>query len=126
MTPRELERLISRGTERPYQPISPEQRALLPRVDIPPKPESEIVPAKHLDARYLEALEHNQKLSGCCRRPEESGHTARFFSTPSADKTPETQTTIPDVLIIWCGECGRKHVRLMIGSGTRKIVKEVR
>lgn len=126
MNAQEHQRFVAKGLERPHRPLSDAERALLPRVDIPPKPEGEVVPARHLDVKYLETLEHNQKINGCCRRPEESGHTARFFSSPTAQKTPESRTTIPDILIIWCGECGRKHVRVMVGGGTVKVVKEVR
>lgn len=103
----------------------PRWRRLRKRVDTPPEPANSPHAAVHLEPKYLETLEHNQKINGCCRRPEESGHIAQWFYSPSAETTPGG-TLIPDILIIRCGACDRRHIRVMGGGGTRKIIQEVR
>ena len=77
-------------------------------------------PARLLQRKYIETLEQNQKLNLCCRHVEEENHQAQWFATPTASKT-EKGETIPDILIITCGLCGRKHRRFFGGGGERVI-----
>lgn len=62
-----------------------------------------------LPIKYLEALEQNQKISSCCRHPENHQIEAWFSS-------PEQQATgAPDIYKFFC-TCGRVHVRFCIGG----------
>lgn len=56
---------------------------------------------------YREALEQNQKISSCCRHPE-NHDIAAFKSRP---EEPE-----PDIYIFYC-TCGRQHRRFCVGGG---------
>ena len=118
MNEREIAQFRANLPER--KPLSEKERAALPRVNIPPKPINGAIPAKFLQRKYIETLEQNQKLNLCCRHVEEENHQAQWFATPTADKT-ESGETIPDILVITCGLCGRKHHRLFVGGGTRVI-----
>ena len=86
-------------------------------------------PAILLPARHVQNLERNQKLNLCCRHVEEEGHTAQWFATPAAQKEHNIRggEIVPDVLIIICGKCRRKHRILHAGSSdNRVIIKETR
>lgn len=107
----------------PRKKLTDAERKALPRVNIPPKQISAKHSAKLLQRKYIETLEQDQKLNLCCRHVEEAGHEAQWFATPSAEKTDKGET-IPDILFIWCGECGRRHTRFFVGSGDRVVVKE--
>lgn len=105
--------------------LSAEERAKLPRLDVPPKPVNNPHAANLLPAKYVQTLEYNQKLPLCCRHVEESGHTAQWFASPTAQVKDEG--IVPDILIIRCGACNRKHVRFFVGGGdTRPVIKEIR
>lgn len=69
-----------------------------------------------LPARYLEALEHNQKIASCCRHPE-NHEVEAFYSNENE--------TVPDIYIFHC-QCGRKHRRFCIGEGDIRPYWEVR
>ena len=97
------------------QIITAEQRAVLPRLNVPPVAIGSPRDTKLLPRKYIETLEHNQKLNGCCRRPDDSGHTAQMFATPTAVRD-EHGNLRPDLLIIVCGVCARKHYRVQVGE----------
>lgn len=59
--------------------------------------------------RYIEALEHNQKLAHCCRHPE--NHTIEAWFSSDADR----DRGVPDIYIFTC-TCGRKHRRFCVGG----------
>lgn len=93
------------------------------RVNVPPvpfgKPLSAMRFMRNIDTqKYVETLERNQKLNLCCRHVEESGHTAQYFSTPEG-----AEEGIPDILVIVCGSCGRKHTRFFVGGGERTVIQ---
>lgn len=94
------------------------------RVNIPPKPVNQPHSAMLLDRKYIETLEQTQQLNLCCRHVEESGHTAQWFATPTAEVKGDY--TVPDILVITCGSCGRPHTRFMVGQGDVRRVTEVR
>jgi hypothetical protein len=130
MSPEDYAELLRKGLGRPLQTLTDAERAALPRENTPPRPINEPHPAilfnKNADSRrYVEGLEHNQELHLCCRHVEESGHTAQWFATPSAQVT-EKGNTVPDILVITCGDCGRNHTRFMAGGGDSRQVLEVR
>lgn len=68
-----------------------------------------------LPTKYLEALEHNQQISSCCRHPENHDIEA-FKSTPDQ--------TAPDIYIFHC-HCGKQHRRFCIGGGDVRPFWEV-
>lgn len=68
-----------------------------------------------IPTKYIEALEHNQMISSCCRHPENHDIEA-FKSKPSEP--------MPDIYIFHC-TCGRKHTRFCIGGGDIRPVWEV-
>lgn len=80
-------------------------------------PASEVLKATFLPAQYVQALERDQKLNLCCRHVED-GHTAQWFGSQTKED--------PDILVITCGGCGRKHRRFFIGNGERVVIKAVR
>lgn len=65
-----------------------------------------------LPARFIEALEHNQKIASCCRHPENHEVEAWFSSEEDARRG------IPDIYKFHC-TCGRVHTRFMVGGGPR-------
>ena len=71
-----------------------------------------------LPVKYVQALERDQLKKLCCRHVEEEGHTAQWFGSQTKDD--------PDILVITCGGCGRKHRRFFVGNGERVVIKEVR
>lgn len=62
-----------------------------------------------LPAKYIEALEQNQKIASCCRHPENHDIEA-FYSSPTEK--------VPNVYIFYC-TCGRQHKRFCGGGGER-------
>ena len=62
-----------------------------------------------LPIRFIEALEHNQKLASCCRHPENHTLEAWFSSDDDRDRG------VPDIYIFTC-TCGRKHRRFCVGG----------
>ncbi len=77
---------------------------------------SKLLKVKLLPQKYLEALEHNQKIAHCCRHPE--NHEIEAFKSHPNEKAP-------DIYIFYC-TCGRKHVRFCVGGGDVRPVWEVR
>ena len=60
--------------------------------------------------KFIECLEHNQKIAHCCRHPENHDISAWY----SCDAEKEKGT--PDIYKFHC-TCGRTHVRFMVGGG---------
>lgn len=58
-----------------------------------------------LPVKFFEALEHNQKISSCCRHPE--NHDIEAFKSHPDEPAP-------DIYVFHC-TCGRKHRRFCIG-----------
>lgn len=67
---------------------------------------------QQLPVKYIEALEHNQKIASCCRHPENHDVEALYSSEADAEKG------IPDIYIFHC-TCGRQHRRFCVGEGGR-------
>lgn len=65
-----------------------------------------------LPVRFVESLEQNQKLSSCCRHPEDHDIEAFYSSEAQRD------LGIPDIYINHC-TCGRRHRRFCVGVGTK-------
>ena len=63
-----------------------------------------------LPARYIEALEQNQKIASCCRHPENHDIEA-WFSCEA-----ERAKGVPDIYKFICDGCGRTHVRFCLGG----------
>ena len=68
-----------------------------------------VVPAK-----FLEAVEHNQLTNHCCRNLVEHGATIEAWKSKPDEPAP-------DIYVIQCGGCGRKHRRFMMGEGPRPV-----
>lgn len=64
-----------------------------------------------LPSRYIEALEHNQQIAHCCRNPLDYGDIEAFYSS-DADR----DRGVPDIYVIHCRECGRRHRRFCVGG----------
>jgi hypothetical protein len=60
--------------------------------------------------KYIENLEHNQKIASCCRHPENHDIEAWYSCEAEAEKGT------PDIYINYC-TCGRRHVRFCVGGG---------
>lgn len=60
-----------------------------------------------IPVKYIEALEHNQKIASCCRHPE--NHEISVW------KSNENEL-VPDIYKFHC-TCGRTHVRFCVGFG---------
>jgi hypothetical protein len=84
---------------------------VLPDTQVPACPKVKVadLPPDFLPIRYIEALEHNQKISSCCRHPE--NHEIEAFKSH-----PDEQA--PDIYIFHC-TCGRKHRRFFVGATDR-------
>lgn len=72
-----------------------------------------------LPVKYIEALEHNQKIASCCRHPENHDIEAWYSSEADAAKG------VPDIYIFHC-TCGRQHRRFCVGGGDERPVWDVR
>lgn len=57
--------------------------------------------------KYIECLEHNQKIAHCCRHPE--NHEIEAWYSCEEEKNP-------DIYIFYC-TCGRRHIRFCCGGG---------
>ena len=78
-------------------------------------------PAK-IPTRWIEALEHNQKIPSCCRHPENHDIVSLYSSNDDKAKG------VPDIYIFICkerhdlgkGRIGEAHHRrFCVGGGTR-------
>jgi hypothetical protein len=70
-----------------------------PRVKVADLPEG------FLKTNHIEALEHNQKISGCCRHPE--NHEVEALKSHADEQAP-------DIYVFHC-TCGRKHRFFCVG-----------
>jgi hypothetical protein len=71
-------------------------------------PRTPVAKLGHLiPVKYIEALEHNQKIASCCRHPE--NHEIEAWKS-----TPDEK--VPDIYVFICS-CGRKHRRFCVGGG---------
>jgi hypothetical protein len=62
--------------------------------------------------KFIEALEHNQRIASCCRHPE--NHDISAWYSSEADRAKG----VPDIYVFHC-TCGRVHRRFMLGGGKR-------
>lgn len=60
-----------------------------------------------IPAKYIEALEQNQKIASCCRHPE--NHDIEAFYSREGE-------TAPDIYVFHC-TCGKRHTRFCVGGG---------
>lgn len=68
-----------------------------------------------IPAKYIEALEQNQKIASCCRHPE--NHDIEAFRSKPDEPAP-------DIYKFYCG-CGRTHTRFCVGGGDARPFWEV-
>jgi len=85
-----------------------EKGAILPetRVLACPRVRVEDFPDGFIPTKYIEGLEHNQKIPSCCRHPE--NHEIEAHKSHPDEE-------MPDIYIFICS-CGRNHRRLLLGS----------
>lgn len=86
---------------------------ILPETIVPHSPRRRLsdFPAGFIPPRFYERnLEQNQQVSSCCRHVED--HDIEAFKSHPDEPAP-------DVYVIYCGTCGRKHRRLCVGTGPR-------
>ena len=62
-----------------------------------------------IPTKYIEALEHNQQISSCCRHPE--NHEIEALYSCEAEK----EKGVPDIYIFHC-TCGKQHRRFCMGG----------
>lgn len=74
---------------------------------------------KLIPDRFLEALEHNQRIASCCRHPE--NHEISAWYSSEADRA----RGVPDIYIFHCS-CGRDHRRFCIGGTDREQPESLR
>lgn len=81
-----------------------------------------------LPVKYLEALEHNQKIASCCRHPENHDIAAYYSNEQERwrDKNPERDMPNPPDIYIFICTCGRKHPRFCVGNGDERPFWTVR
>ena len=71
-----------------------------------------------IDPRFYEPnLEHNQQAKTCCRNMENMDIEA-FYSTET-ERWRGGREQPPDIYILHCNDCGRKHRVFCVGSGPR-------
>lgn len=81
---------------------------VLPETQQPACPRVKVadLPPGFIPLKYIEGLEHNQKIASCCRHPENHEIEAR-------KSHPDEKA--PDIYIFHC-TCGRRHVRFLLGA----------
>ena len=67
-----------------------------------------------LPTKYIERLEQDQKLTHCCRHPE--NHDVEAWFTNAVDEKNGT----PDLYVLIC-TCGKRHNFFCVGSGERPV-----
>ena len=73
------------------------------------------LPKGHLKQKHIDHLEQNQKISSCCRHPE--NHEVEALKSHPDEKAP-------DIYIFHC-TCGRKHRFFCVGrTDTRPVWEE--
>lgn len=84
---------------------------VLPETQIPACPRVKVAdfPKGFIPTRYLERLEHDQKLPSCCRHPE--NHEIEALKSHPDEPAP-------DIYVLHC-TCARKHRRLCVGNDDR-------
>ena len=80
---------------------------VLPETQVPHSPRRKVAdfPEGHLKQNHIDALEQNQKISSCCRHPENHEVEAR---------KSHPDEPAPDVYIFYC-PCGKKHRFFCVG-----------
>lgn len=63
-------------------------------------------------SEFLHPIEHNQLTNHCCRNLVEHKATIEAWKSSKDEDAP-------DIYIITCGGCGRKHRRFCIGESAR-------
>lgn len=113
MKPRSLTRTTITRTPPSMGPIEDRfgeypKGTILPETQAPACPRRKVADFREgfLKTNHIEALEHNQKISSCCRHPE--NHEVEARKSHPDEKTP-------DIYIFHC-TCGRKHRFFCIGE----------
>lgn len=97
------QKLVENGRHGRYAKgtVLPETQVLAcPRVKVADLPEG------HLKQSHIAHLEQNQKISSCCRHPE--NHEVEAFKSHPDEKAP-------DIYVFHC-PCGRKHRFFCVGA----------
>lgn len=95
--------IAERHGQFPKGTVLPETQVLAcPRVRVSELPDG------FLKLKWIEHLEHNQKIASCCRHPE--NHEVEAFKSHPAEQAP-------DIYIFHC-TCGRKHRFFCVGAIT--------
>lgn len=85
---------------------------VLPATQTPACPRVRVrdLPAGHLKQNWIEALEHDQQISSCCRHPE--NHEVEALRSHPDEGAP-------DVYVFHCG-CGRQHRFFCVGRTDKR------
>lgn len=95
------------GYHWPKGTVLPETQAVAcPRVKVADLPEG------HLKQTHIERLEQNQKISSCCRHPE--NHEVEAFKSHKDEPAP-------DIYVFHC-TCGKKHRFFCVGATDERPV----
>lgn len=78
-------------------------------IPVSPRRRVDSLRAGLIPIKFIETLEHDQKLAHCCRHPED--HEIEALKT-------KKELVRPDVYIFHC-TCGRKHRRFMCGDDSK-------
>lgn len=91
-----------------------EKGTILPTTHVQACPRVKVgsLPPGFLKQNHVESLEHNQKISSCCRHPE--NHEVEAFKS-------HPEELAPDIYIFHC-TCGRKHRMFCIGASDERPV----
>lgn len=86
--------------------------AMLPETQVPACPRVKVadLPEGHLKQNHIDALEQNQKISSCCRHPE--NHEVEVRKSHPDEEAP-------DIYIFYC-TCGRKHRFFCLGTTDKR------
>lgn len=79
-------------------------------------PRHPVAKVQNIPAKYIHALEQNQKIASCCRHPE--NHDIEAFYSNEEERwrgkdRDKDYPNPPDIYIFHC-TCGRKHRRFCI------------
>jgi len=85
---------------------------ILPETTVPHSPRRKVsdFPEGFLKQNHIEGLEQNQKISSCCRHPE--NHEVEALKS-------HPEEPAPDIYIYHC-TCGRKHRFLCVGMADKR------
>lgn len=86
--------------------------AVLPETQVPHSPRRKVAdfPDGFLKQNHIESLEQNQKISSCCRHPE--NHEVEALKSHPDEPAP-------DIYVFHC-TCGRKHRFFCVGIDDRR------